>query len=214
MTGERSDPPRIGIWLMRHFYRGGDKDALTGDLIERFHEGQARGWFLRQVLVAIGVGVEGAVRRHWPHFWYAIAGTAMPFFFLSALDGPPGWLHWWTLPFPWSQFAFELSRPALLALAALPILATALIINQAFRVRFLIRTAAVNLALITFVHYLPVLCPSLWRRVSGDPCHQVFVFLWFHILTFFVFLASAWLACPLPQPSGGARHFHAVTDYN
>ena len=202
MNSERSDPPRVSIWLLRHFYRGGDKDALTGDLIERFREGQTPGWFLRQVLVAIGVGLGGSVRRHWPHFCYAIAGTFLPFFFLGALDGLPRWLYWWTLPFPWSQLAFELSRPALLALAALPVLAAALMINQAFRVRFLIRTAAVNLALIAFCHYLPVLCPWLMRPIPGDPYHRTFVFPWFTILlTFLTFLASAWLACPSPERS-------------
>jgi hypothetical protein len=43
MNSRRPDPPKVGIWLLRHFYRGAEKDALTGDLIERFPEGQTRG---------------------------------------------------------------------------------------------------------------------------------------------------------------------------
>src|SRR5580765_5342802 len=63
MNSERSDPPTVGIWLLRHLYRGSAEEALTGDLIERFRDGQTRGWFFRQVLIAIAVGVRSAVCR-------------------------------------------------------------------------------------------------------------------------------------------------------
>jgi hypothetical protein len=140
----------------------------------------------------------GEVHRHWPHFCYAIAGTAMPFFLVSTVRGLPGWLHWGSLPFPWSQVAFELSRPALLALAALPVLAAALIINQAVHLRFLIRTAAINLALITFGHYLPDLCPWVNLPEAGNPYSRTLIFPPI-LLLFSNFLVSAWLGCPLPR---------------
>jgi hypothetical protein len=107
-------------------------------------------------------------------------------------------LHWGSLPFPWSQVAFELSRPALLALAALPVLAAALIINQAVHLRFLIRTAAINLALITFGHYLPDLCPWVNLPEAGNPYSRTLIFPPI-LLLFSNFLVSAWLGCPLPR---------------
>ena len=124
MTGKKSNPPRLAIWWLRHACPGSDNDALTGDLVERFREGQTRGWFWRQVLIASAVGVLGEIRRHWPHFCYAIAGV-MTFLFWDAhaLRHLPGWLHWGDLPWPLSQLVFELSRPALLAVAALSVLA-------------------------------------------------------------------------------------------
>ena len=205
MNSDRSNPPKFGVWLLQLL---DDRDALTGDLVERFREGQTRGWFWKQALVAIGVHVMTDVHRHWPHFCYAIAGTAMRFFFMGALL--PRWLHWWNLPFPWSLLVSELSRPALLALAALPVLAFGLILSQAFHLRFLIRTAAINLSLITVGHFLPDLCPWLLRTDPNYPHFRTFIFphIVIPVMLFLNFLASAWLACPLPRrtpPIGEAK---------
>jgi hypothetical protein len=46
MTIKKSNPPRFAIWLLRHASE--DNDALTGDRIERFREGQTYMWFWRQ----------------------------------------------------------------------------------------------------------------------------------------------------------------------
>ena len=77
MSCGESNPPRSAVWLLRHACPGNHNEALTGDLVEKFREGRSHGWFWKQVLIAIAVGVLGEVRRHWPHFSYAIAGTAM-----------------------------------------------------------------------------------------------------------------------------------------
>jgi hypothetical protein len=113
---------------------------LTGDLVEKFREGRSHGWFWKQVLIAIAIRVLSEVQRHWPHFSYAIAGTAMPAFLWKSVEGVPAVLHWSVLPWPWSQLVLELSGPALLALAALPVLGAALVIIDAFRSVSLIRT--------------------------------------------------------------------------
>ena len=55
MSSEKSNPPKQAIWFLRHGCPG-DNEALEGDLIERFREGQTRGWFWRQVLIAAFVG--------------------------------------------------------------------------------------------------------------------------------------------------------------
>jgi hypothetical protein len=173
MSSKKSDPPGLAIWLLRHACPGNENDALIGDLIERFREGQTYRWLWRQVLIAFAVGVLAEMRRHWPHFCYAIAGTAMTWFFWDAnvLKLVPGWLHWRNLPWPWSQLAFELSRPVLLALAALPALAVGLVIDRSFRWGSLLRTGAINLALIMLGHYLPEICPWLFPPVVGNPDH-------------------------------------------
>jgi hypothetical protein len=121
----------------------------------------------------------------------------MPAFFWSAVKGLPGWLYWWTLAWPFSQLAFELSRSALLALAALPILAAGLAVNQAFRWGDLLRTAVINLALITLGHYSLDFCPWLFRPVAG-PYHprRLIIPPTLQILLFFSsFLVAAWLGC-------------------
>jgi hypothetical protein len=202
MSGTKSNLPKLAIWLLRYACPGNDHDALIGDLIERFREGQTYKWFWRQVLIALAFGVLREILRYWPHLCYAIAGTAMPEFFWNVVKGVPGYLHWWTLPWPLSQLAFELSRNALLALAALPVLAIGLAINGAFRWGDLVRTGAINLALTIVGHYLLDFCPWLFRPVAGNPYHlrSLIIPPTLQILLFFSnFLISALLGCLPPR---------------
>jgi hypothetical protein len=204
MSGQKSEPPGGAIWLLRHLGRASRNEALTGDLIEEFREGRSPGWFWKQVLIAIAVGVLSEIRRHWPHFSYAIAGTAMPALLWTDNRAIPFGVHWSVLPWPWSQLAFELSTDALLALAALPVLAAALVINGSFRWVSLLRTGVINLALITFGHFLSDAFPWLLRPLAGNPYLWVSIFPWgFEPLLFFSnFLVSAWLGCLPPRNAG------------
>jgi hypothetical protein len=210
MTGKNSNPPRLAIWWLRHACPGSDNEALTGDLIERFREGQTHGWFWRQVFIAFAVGVLGGIQRRWPHFCYAIVGFVLPWFFRDApaVRRVPEWLHWADLPWPWSQLAFRLSRPALLALAALPALAAALVINRSFRWISLLRVGMINLALIALQYYLfAFLFSWLTRPMPGNPYGRVPVIplvIWI-LWSFSTFLVAAWIGCrPVPHagPSG------------
>jgi hypothetical protein len=179
---------------------------LTGDLVEKFREGRSHGWFWRQALIAIAIRILSEAQRHWPHFSFAVAGTAMPAFFWKSVEGVPAVLHWSVLPWPWSQLVLELSGPALLALAALPVLGAALVIIDAFRSVSLIRTGWINLALIVPGKYLLdcllVVFPWLLRPVPGNPYLFRILMLPPVVLTllfFFTFLVSAWLGCLSPR---------------
>jgi hypothetical protein len=204
MSGKKSNPPSLAIWWLRHACPGSNNDALTGDLIERFREGQTRGWFWRQVLIATIVGAPGDIRRHWPHFSYAIAGAVMIWFFSDAhaFRNVAGLAHWSDLPWPWSQLAFELSRPALLAWAALSVLAAGLVIERSFRWTSLLRTGVITFALITLGHYSIDLLPWLLRPVPGDPYHRKFLMIPVvvqAVLLFSTFLIAARLGCLSPR---------------
>ena len=121
-----------------------------------------------------------------------------------ALRPVPAWLHWRDLPWPWSQLAFEMGETYLVALAALSMLAAGLLIERSFRWIFLLRTAAINLSLITLVHFLPDALPQQWwsRPIPGNPFERSFIipipvqFLWVPML---IFLVSAWLGCRSPR---------------
>ena len=202
MKNDKTNPPRSAIWFLRHACPG-DNEALEGDLIERFREGQTRSWFWRQVLIAVAVSILGETRRYWPYVCYAIAGTAFICFFSDApvLRPVPGWLHWTDFPFPWDQVVFELSRPALLALAALSILAAGLAIERSFRWVSLLRTGILNLVLITFGHYSVDLFPWLLRPAPGrsDRKYLVIPVELVLVLIFSTFLVAAWLGCVSPR---------------
>jgi len=201
MSRGESNPPRSAIWLLRHACPGSHNPALTGDLVEEFHEGRSRGWFWKQVLIAIAVGLLGEIRQHWPHFSYAIAGMAMPAFLGKTIEVAPAFFHWWVLPWPWSQLVLEWSPDALLALAALPVLAAALVINGAFRWVSLLRTGMICLALIRLEHYLPDVLPWLLHPMAGNPHLRILIIppAFAMLLFFSTFLVSAWLGCLSPR---------------
>ena len=143
---------RPTVRLVKHSQR---KRGTTDRLNLRGHRRQSSTLPMRGVLIAFIVGILGEIHRHWPYFGYAIAGFAVNWFFWNtrALKHMPGWFHWNELPWPWSQLAFELTRPALVALASLPILAAGLAIERSFRWVSLLRTTVINLTLITLGHY-------------------------------------------------------------
>jgi hypothetical protein len=208
MSDSKSNPPKLAIWLLRHATPG-DNEALTGDLIERFREGQMPAWFWRQVLIAFAVGVLGAVRRRWPYFCYAVAGVAMPAIFWKTAEGLREVLHWWVLPWPWSQIVFQSSGAIVPVLAALAVLAAGLATNQAFRSISLFRTAMINLTLVALGRFLlSFLIAFPWLlRPTADPHLFTIRFLpppGLKLLSFFGFLVSAWLGCRTPQRASPA----------
>jgi hypothetical protein len=203
MTSKESRPPGLALWLLRHACPGESKEALAGDLVERFREGQTRSWFWRQVLIASTIGVLSSIRRRWPLFCYAFAGTAAMVFssYIQPL-GPASvhsWQDWSDLPWPWSQLVFELSSPAIVALASLSFLAAGLVIARSFRWASLLRTWIINLALIAIGHYSIDLFPWLLRSIPGDPNHMVLIVPGAVqlLLIASAFLVAAWLGCPL-----------------
>jgi len=129
----------------------------------------------------------------------------------KSVEGAPRFWHWWVLPWPWSQLVLECSPKTLLALAALPVLAAALVISWAFRWVSLLWTGMINLALITLLHYLlgvldtfPIPSRGYARPVSGSP--HLFAILKMpppvmELLIFSGFLFSAWLGCRSPRPA-------------
>lgn len=208
MNDGKSNPPELAIWMLRH--APGNNEALTGDLIERFREGQIPAWFWRQVLVAIAVGALSAMRHGWPYFGYAIAGVAMPAILwktasaVRTVEGLREVLHWWVLPWPWSQIVFQSSGAIVSVLAALPVLAAGLAINQALRWISLFRTALINLTLIALGRFLiSSLIAFPWLlRPTADPHLFTIRFLpalGLELLSFLGFLVAAWLGCRTRQ---------------
>lgn len=143
-------PPRLATWLLRH------REALAGDLLERYNEGESDRWFWRQVLTAILV-------NNWPQIVFSIAGAPTLWFcggrFLEIILSPPlvartwyfalGGLQW-TEPLVYDQVL----RSAAAALMIQPILAVALLLGRAFRWASLVRTFLVSTPLIAATVFL------------------------------------------------------------
>jgi len=77
MNREWSYPPALAVWFLRRLCPKRNREAITGDLLEKFREGRSGGWFWRQVLVAILVGASSQLRLRWMEICFAAAGTAL-----------------------------------------------------------------------------------------------------------------------------------------
>ena len=86
MNTEPSRPPVLAAWFLRRLYPKRNREAITGDLVERFREGRSDGWFWRQVLAAILVGASSELRLRWTEICLAATGTALIWFV------PWGWI--------------------------------------------------------------------------------------------------------------------------
>jgi hypothetical protein len=208
-VGDRKQiPPSLGLWLLRHGSGGKHREALAGDLVERFREGQTQGWFWRQVLIACTVSALSAIRRRWPLVCYAIAGAIAMGFSPHPLISVSALLHWSDLPWPLSQIVFELSAPAVITLASLSVLGIVLATANSFHWKSLLRTWIANFALIAFGHYSLDMFPWLLRSVPGEPYRKVVIVPGAVQLILLVaaFLAAAWLGCPMEDADMSDEH--------
>ena len=116
-------------------------------------------------------------------------------------------LHWSDLPWPLSQFVFELSTPAIVTLATLCVLAAGLAIQRSFRWGYLCRTWMINLALIATMHYSTDWFPWLLRPIPGDPYHKVLIVPEaIQVLSLIAtFIIAAWPGFPMLTDRHGAE---------
>ena len=62
-------PPRLALWLLRHWGSAYHRESLEGDLMEQYQEGRGRHWYWRQVAAAILIA-QGRFLRALP--WAAV----------------------------------------------------------------------------------------------------------------------------------------------
>jgi hypothetical protein len=59
-----TQPPRIAMWMLKHFGSGPDNDTLLGDLAEQYQRNGSAMWYWRQALTAIPVSLFKEIRGH------------------------------------------------------------------------------------------------------------------------------------------------------
>lgn len=206
MSNIKREPPRLASWLLQRVRpHGDDSGALAGDIVESFREGKTGAWFWRQVLIAYWESSFAGIRNRWPLYSYAIAGTIMPAFLSELARSSSRILPWWAVPWPLSQLIFEQLPVAMLALAALPALGVALLINGEFRWASIFRTGLTNLVLLILVFY--ALLPLIARPLPGNPyVRTVAIPGVLQMIGFgFLFLMSASLGCRGSRPKTTAK---------
>ena len=196
-------PSTVALWLLR---RSGASEALTGDLIETFHQGRSRAWFWKQVLIVIALTVLTSLGQHWPHLAFAVTGTLSPFFLEHSMFRLQSGIPWWDLSWPWSMLVFEGSFFCLIPLAAAPVLIVGQLARSEFRWAGLLRTLLFAHSALLFIPY--------WGTFLAPPGQHIYIprnwsAIFCLIATvpgaviltalFVVLLASAWLGCRSPR---------------
>jgi hypothetical protein len=67
-----SRPPELATWLLEHLTRREHREALAGDILEKYREGRADRWYWKQVLVAIAADFSTEFRSRWVSAVFAL----------------------------------------------------------------------------------------------------------------------------------------------
>jgi hypothetical protein len=70
-----TNPPAVATWMLVHRTLGAGSEALVGDLLEEFRVGRSAGWYWRQVLAAIVIGLFQEIRAQWLIVLFAVLWT-------------------------------------------------------------------------------------------------------------------------------------------
>jgi hypothetical protein len=56
------EPPRMAVWLLKHWASPYQRESLVGDLLEMYRAGRSRTWYWQQVLAALILARARALR--------------------------------------------------------------------------------------------------------------------------------------------------------
>src|SRR4029453_13275219 len=62
MRGSR--PPKLAVWMLRHFGSSPNNESVVGDLEERYRQVRSARWYWKQVIIAIVVSFFTEVWTH------------------------------------------------------------------------------------------------------------------------------------------------------
>ena len=102
----RTEPPPLATWMLKHLTNAEGNEALTGDLLEEFRAGRSNGWYWRQIITAIVIEWMRGIFDHrivllfaaiWSMLSPAWNLTITRVFWESSFIG-----HIWRIPWPWS----------------------------------------------------------------------------------------------------------------
>jgi len=161
MNTDSSQPPRLAVWLLRHLCPSRNREAITGDLLERLAEGRSDGWFWRQVLVAVLVGAASQFKLL-TEICFAAAGTALiwcvPWGQIFPIDAMSSDLMNWRERFLWLS-AIEITT----ALMVLPLFVILFRLRGMFSWANLLRVFFISAMLFTVVDL-----PTFWWDVHSS----------------------------------------------
>jgi hypothetical protein len=86
-----SRPPRLADWFLLRLASGPRHPSLIGDLHEQYGRGRSTGWYWRQTVKAILVGIGSDLRRHPVELFHALCTGLGSWTVYSMLIQWPAW---------------------------------------------------------------------------------------------------------------------------
>ena len=77
MTGQRPEPPALAITLLHLCVPSQRREALLGDLLEKFDQGRSSRWFWREVFIAVLLSIGASLRPQPGEILFAVIGTIL-----------------------------------------------------------------------------------------------------------------------------------------
>ena len=201
MNTDRSNPPRLAVELLRYLCPSRNREAITGDLLERFAEGRSDGWFWRQVLVAVLVGAASQFKLL-TEICFAAAGTALiwcvPWGQIFPIDAMGSDLMNWRERFLWLS-AIEITT----ALMVLPLFAVLSRLRGVFSGTNLLRVFFIS-GILFALGDLPAIWWDVRHPISRSQATWVVPIMVAWI--FAALLISARVACRWSKPGFSRSH--------
>jgi hypothetical protein len=214
------NPPAIAVWMLEHLTFADRSHALAGDLLEEFRAGRSPGWYWRQVLIAVAIGVGRQLGSHWPAVLFAalwaLPSMAYQVFIVARWWAGSGFMaQTWHLAWPYSticNIAFDIACGVLYAWVGLAVyfLFSALAMRRldlraflrASRICLFVFLAA-SAGLFALVVMLPT--PTAVNQIMGGVPIGRFIFpahwreVVYRLNYFLAVLIPAWIALPAQE---------------
>lgn len=104
----------LTTWMLEHLTFGPHREALSGDLLEELRHGRSAGWYRRQALSAIAIGLLKKSREYSPSLLFSFAWSMFyPLWSLSVERSQLAqtiFTRWSTLDWPYSTASTLLCR--------------------------------------------------------------------------------------------------------
>ena len=202
MNQPKPEPPSSALWLLHRFLPTERREALLGDLLEKFHQGRSSCWLWREVLIAVALSFGTTLRMHRAEVAFTILGTTLHAMWWTSRWWRMAWqspmmqsLYAWGLgwPFPLSSAYDILFHSIVRLVLLLPLVAVFSSSQGGWRGARVLRAIGIGLALLTPGEVLVLLSRG-----------SVYISMFESILFFLALLLSIWTSCTL-RPSAPSQ---------
>jgi hypothetical protein len=191
------NPPAAATWLLEHMT---NNEALAGDLLEGYRQGRSAGWFWRQVVAALAIGLVEGLRARCPAVVFAALWSAMPFaWWWKAFVRHEDTLIGHVVMFPWPYSTICTLTLSVLPAVAFVWLGLAVCLLIGCLKRTVRRPRVLRALRASFLIFVPLQFAVVLLSLNDVRINQQLLLVCSHFCFFVVLLVSTWLGLPVSE---------------